>query len=245
MTTTRASRTSRPTDPPLAAAVRAALADVGDPGRAGAQQAYMKSAIPYRGVTSPELRALLRPLLADPALGPRHRSEWEATVRALWDDPDVREERYAAIAVSGHRAARPWQDPDALGLYRYLVETGAWWDLVDAVAPDRVGPILLSHRDVVEPVVRSWAEDDHLWVRRAAILCQLKHRDATDTALLADVLDANLEDSLHGREFFVRKAVGWALRQHARTDAHWVRRYVAARAGHLSGLSRREALKHL
>ncbi|WP_377639530.1 DNA alkylation repair protein [Oryzobacter terrae] len=236
---------ARPTDPPLAAAVRAALADVGDAERALAQQAYMKSALPYRGVTSPELKALLRPLLDDPALAPRDRGEWERTVRPLWDDPEVREERYAAVAVTVHRAARPWQDPDTLVLYRYLVETGAWWDLVDGVAPDRAGPILLSHRDAVDPVIRAWARDDDLWVRRAAIIAQLKHRDATDTALLSDVLRANLEDSLHGREFFVRKAVGWALRQYARTDPAWVRSWVAEHDAHLSGLSRREALKHL
>lgn len=236
---------SRRTDPPLAAAVRAALAAVGDPERAAGQQAYMKSALPFRGLTSPELRALLRPLLADPSLAPADRTTWEAEVRALWDDPDVREERYAAVAVSGHRAARPWQDPDALPLYRHLVATGAWWDLVDAVAPDRVGPILLAHRAVVDPVIRSWAVDDDLWIRRAAVLAQLKHRAATDTALLADVLDANLQDSLHGREFFVRKAVGWALRQYARTDPGWVRAYVAERGDRLSGLSRREALKRL
>lgn len=239
--TTRARRS----DPPLAAAVRAALAEGGDPDRAVAQQAYMKSALPYRGLTSPELRALLRPLLADPALAPEDCGEWEHTVRALWDDPDVREERYAAVAVTGHRAARPWQDDGTLDLYRYLVSTGAWWDLVDAVAPDRVGPILLSHRAIVDPVIREWARDDDLWVRRSAILAQLKHGDATDTDLLSDVLAANLEGSLHGREFFVRKALGWALRQYARTDPDWVRAWVTAHDAHLSGLSRREALKHL
>lgn len=237
--------TARPGDPPLAAALRSALAGAGDPERAIAQQAYMKSALPYRGITSPELRGLLRPLLADPGLAPRDRAEWVRTVRALWEDPEVREERYAAVAVAGHRAAHPWQDPESLTLYRYLVETGAWWDLVDGVASDLVGAILLSHREVVDPMIRSWAVDDHLWVRRAAIIAQLKHRADTDTALLAAVLDANLEDSLHGREFFVRKAVGWALRQHARTDPAWVSTYVSTRGAGLSGLSRREALKHL
>ena len=232
-------------DSTLVAAVRAALAGAGDPERALAQQAYMKSALPYRGLTSAELGALLRPLLADPSLAPATRAEWEAGVRALWDHPAYREERYAAHALTGHRAARAWQDPDTLRLYRHLVETGAWWDHVDALATDRVGPILLSHREIVTPIMQSYAVDGHLWVRRTAILAQLKHRDATDVGLLADVLDANLEDSLHGREFFVRKAVGWALRQHARVDPDWVRAYVESRGPRLSGLSRREALKHL
>ena len=92
-------------------AVRAALAWAGDPVRAAGQQAYMKSSMPYRGLTSPELRALLRPLLADPALAPASREAWEADVRALWDGAAYREERYAALALTGHRVARAWQDP--------------------------------------------------------------------------------------------------------------------------------------
>ena len=71
-------------------------------------------------------------------------------------------------------------------------------------------------------MLRSDAVDDHLWVRRTAILAQLKHREETDLELLADVIDANLEGSRFGREFFIRKAIGWALRQHARVDPQWV-----------------------
>jgi 3-methyladenine DNA glycosylase AlkD len=232
-------------DSGLVRAVRAALAGAGDPERAAGQQAYMKSSMPYRGLTSAELRALLRPLLADPVLAPASRDAWLADVRALWDRAAFREERYAALAVTAHRAARAWQDPAALGLYRHLVETGAWWDYVDLVAADRVGPILLRHRQIVTPVMRAYAVDDHLWVRRTAILAQLKHRDQTDLELLCDVIDANLEGSTYGREFFIRKAIGWALRQHARVGPGWVQAFVDARGDRLSGLSRREALKHL
>lgn len=240
MTTTTAPAT-------LVEAIRAALDDpaVGDPERAVAQRAYMKSPMPFRGLSKPELGAILRPLLGAPALAPRTRDEWADAVRSLWDHATYREDWYAALAVAAHRAARPWQDPDALPLYRHLVETGGWWDVVDPVAADLVGPILLSHRPIVTPIMRADAVDGHLWVRRTAILAQLKHRDATDLDLLADVIDANLEGSLHGRDFFIRKAIGWALRQHARTDPDWVRAFVASRGPRLSGLSRREALKHL
>jgi 3-methyladenine DNA glycosylase AlkD len=232
-------------DAGMVGAVRAALRSVGDPERAAGQQAYMKSSMPYRGLTSAQLRALLRPLFADPGLAPASRTAWEADVRALWDEAAFREERYAAVALAGHRLARAWQDPDTLDLYRHLVETGAWWDHVDPVAADLVGPILLRHSDVVAPVMRTYAVADSLWVRRTAILAQLKHREETDLVLLADVLDANLEGSTFGREFFVRKAIGWALRQHARVDPAWVRSFVEERGDRLSGLSRREALKHL
>jgi 3-methyladenine DNA glycosylase AlkD len=231
----------------LVTAIRDALADpaVGDPERAVAQRAYMKSPMPFRGLGKPELTVLLRPLLGDRALVPHTREEWSDAVRDLVDHATHREEWYAALAVAGHRVARPWQDPDALALYRHVVTSTCWWDIVDPVAADFIGPILLSHRDVVTPLVRADAVDPHLWVRRTAILAQLKHRAATDVGLLADVLDANLEGSLHGKDFFIRKAVGWALRQHARVDAHWVLAYVDSRASRLSGLSRREALKHL
>ncbi len=94
-------------------------------------------------------------------------------------------------------------------------------------------------------MVRQWAVDDDLWLRRTAMICQLHRKDDTDVDLLREVLEANLEDSRYGREFFVRKALGWALRQHARVDPDWVRAFVAEHEDDLSGLSRREALKHL
>ena len=91
----------------------------------------------------------------------------------------------------------------------------------------------------------AWSMDTHLWVRRTAVLSQNRHRAATDPDLLRQVLDANLDDSPHGREFFIRKAVGWALREYAHTDPEWVIAYVSQRSALLSGLSRREALKHV
>ena len=226
---------------PLVEAIREALASSGDPERARAQQAYMKSAMPFRGLTSPELKAVLRPVLADPALRIADRAVWEGAVRELWDGATHREERYAATALTGHRTYRAWQDADTLPLYRHLVVTGAWWDLVDEVAANRVGPILLSHRDLATPVVRSWATDDDLWLRRTGVICQLGARERTDVDLLHHAIEANLDD----RSFWLRKAIGWALRQYARTDPDWVRDRVAEWNGRLSGLSRREALKHL
>jgi 3-methyladenine DNA glycosylase AlkD len=201
----------------------------------------MKSAMPFRGISAPDLRALLRPILADPALRLPDRSGWEHAVRDLWDGATHREERYAATALSGHRAYRAWQDPDTLDLYRHLVTTGAWWDHVDEVASRRVGPILLSHRKIVTPVVLAWATDGDLWMRRTAILSQLTFGGQTDPGLLRAVIEPNLDDT----SFWIRKAIGWALRQHAHTDPGWVRTTVEAYGERLSGLSRREALKHL
>ena len=167
-------------------------------------------------------------------------------MRELWDGATYREERYAAMALTRHRLYRAHQDPATLGLYRHLVVSGAWWDFVDSLASHNVGDLLAAHPAEVTPVVRDVGR------RRRPVAAA--HRDAsasctartsTDVDLLRDALEANLEDSRHGREFFVRKALGWALRQHARVDPDWVRAFVAEHEDRLSGLSRREALKHL
>jgi 3-methyladenine DNA glycosylase AlkD len=149
------------------------------------------------------------------------------------------------MALTGHRLYRAFQDPGSLPLYRHLVVTGAWWDYVDPLASHHVATILRSHPDELTPLMLQWSVADDLWMRRTSILCQLHRKADTDVALLASVIEANLQDSRFGSEFFVRKAVGWALRQHARTDPGWVHAFVVEHQDRLSGLSRREALKHL
>ena len=89
--------------------------------------------------------------------------------------------------------------------------------------------------------MRAWSADSNLWKRRVSIICQLSFKRDTDLELLY----ANIEPNLGDREFFIRKAIGWALRQYAHTDPHEVTRYVRAHEAQLSGLSRREALKNL
>jgi 3-methyladenine DNA glycosylase AlkD len=225
-------------------AVRAALAGAGDPTRAAQQQAYMRSELPYAGLGAPALRGLLKPLLAEHRFV--DRGSWEAAVLELWDDATHREEWYAAVALLRHPAYRQWLDPDLLPLLERLVRAGAWWDVVDEIAAHPVGQVLLDHRSAATPVMDAWSRDpDSLWVRRTAMLAQLRHGEQTDTDLLGRVLVANLDDTAWGKEFFVRKALGWALRQHARTDPTWVRDFVRTHAERMSGLSRREALKHL
>ena len=229
--------------PDLAEELRRRIAEAGDPGRAPQMQAYMKSSMPYAGVPSGPLRTILREVI--PAHPLPDRSSWEAAVRGIWMEAVFREEWYAALGVARHRLYRDHQDVKTLELYRELIVDGAWWDVVDDIASHLVGDILAAHRDEVTPVMRTWAVEDDLWLRRTAIICQLGHKHDTDLDLLRFALESNLEDSLHGKSFWIRKAVGWALRQHARTDPDWVRTFVAEHDARLSGLSCREALKHL
>jgi 3-methyladenine DNA glycosylase AlkD len=224
----------------LATALRDALAAAADPAKAPAMQAYMKSTMPFRGVPTPERRRLTKDVLA--AHGPpTDRQSWEETVTDLWDGATHREERYVAVDLCAMRPARRWQDADLVPLYDHFVVTGAWWDHVDAVAIVLLGPILRAHRPTVEPTIRAWTTDADLWRRRTSIIVQNGAKAATDDDLLADAIAANLDD----RDFFIRKAIGWALRERAKSDPDWVRTFVAAHADRLSPLSRREATKHL
>ena len=229
----------------LLEAVRAALSSAADPERAARQQRYLKSTMPYYGLTSPQVRATVRPVLDGAAYRIGTRQAWAATVRAMWDEATHREERYVATALARHRFYRPWRDAGSLDLARHLVVTGAWWDHVDEIAIHLVGPVLRAERATVTPILERWADDADLWLRRTAILSQVGAKEDTDTRLLAGVIAANLEGSRFGGEFFIRKAIGWALREYARTDPEWVRDFVGRHGARLSGLSRREASKHL
>ncbi len=200
--------------------VRAGLAAAGDPRRAVSQQAYMKSQMPYHGVTSPGCRAVFTPIFAQLDLSTRER--WTDAVHELWRGAEFREERYAAVALTGVRAAEPYQTPQALGLYEEMIVTGAWWDFVDPLASRRVGGLLTRDPEALRPAMLAWSRDRDMWKRRTSILCQLSFKTDTDLELLT----ACIQPSLGSPEFFLRKAIGWALRQYAWTDPEWVSGYV-------------------
>ena len=122
-----------------------------------------------------------------------------------------------------------------------MIVTGAWWDYVDAIAAHQVGTVLRRHPGETKRLLRRWSRDPDLWRRRTAILAQLSFKADTDLRLLYDCIAPNLSD----REFFIRKAIGWALRQYGWTNPEEVRRYVTEHEAELSPLSRREALKNL
>ena len=223
----------------LATSLRAALAKAADPVRAPGMQAYMKSAMPYHGVPAVPLRRVCKAQFK--GLAWSDGEAWQRDVLALWRGARFREERYAAIELTGVRAARPFHTLAALPMYEEMIVTGAWWDYVDAIASQRLWAILENEGEPMKRAMRGWSTGEDMWQRRSAILCQLKAKGRTDLGLLY----ACIEPSIESKAFFLRKAIGWALREYAKTDAAEVRRYVAANADRLSGLSRREALKNV
>jgi 3-methyladenine DNA glycosylase AlkD len=219
--------------------LRRALAEAGDPVRAPRMQSYMRSSMPFHGVPMPDVRRISRGVFRLVELP--DAETWRCLVLGIWRGARFREERYAALELTGDRRARPFQTPAAMPMYDELIVTGAWWDYVDAIAAHRVGRILSGHPSELRPLMLEWARDQDLWRRRSAIICQLGRGRDTDTRLL----EACMAPSLGSREFFLRKAIGWALREYSKTDPTWVAAYVRAHEAELSPLSRREALRRL
>lgn len=201
----------------------------------------MKSAMPYLGVAMPDLRRALRPVLATVDIP--DATTFDTMIRDLWHQAEYREERYAVLAILRCRKAQRYAtDPAVLPLLRDLIVSASWWDLCDELAAHCLGRVLSAHPGHVGPVLRRWSRDSNLWVRRCAILAQLRRKEDTDPDLLEYCLDGSVEDT----EFFARKAVGWALREYAKVGseaADRVRSFVESRG--LRGLARREALRHI
>lgn len=214
----------------LISAVTEALAPLADPVRAEGMAAYMKHQFRYLGIATPARRAacadLVRGFDGDPV----------AAAKALWK-LDEREYQYVAVDLLRRHSKR--QDGSDLPALVTLVQSKSWWDCVDALVPT-IGEIVHRERALVARMDELIDADD-FWLRRVAILHQLAWKDDTDDKRL-------FRYCLHcanEKEFFIRKAIGWALRQYARTAPDKVRRFVDQHGGKLSGLSVREATKHL
>lgn len=218
--------------PDLVKAIRSRLRASADPVRGRSAQAYMKSEMPSLGVRVPDVRALVKACARE--FPPGAPDELRSAALELWRSAVAREERYAAIDLTGLKMVSG--DPEMLVVFEEMIRTGAWWDLVDGVAP-RICELLFARPDIIKPVLLRWSTDNTMWVRRAAITSQLSAKSNTDTELLSAVIIPNAADP----EFFIRKAIGWALREYSKTDPGWVRTFATECA--LSPLSRREALR--
>lgn len=218
------------------AAVQSALEPHRNPEKAAPMARYMKERFVFLGLKRPEFQPLVRPLLT--AAKTVADEAWLAqTARLLWALPE-REYHYAALDLLGKYVKT--LTPASLPLLRKLIVTNAWWDSVDGVVGAALSPLTL-HFPELQTEMDLWSCDGNFWLRRAAILHQLKHHGATDPDRLFEYCLANATDP----EFFVRKAIGWALRTYAYTDPLAVRTFVVANKAQLSGLSVREASKHL
>ncbi len=216
--------------------LRAALIHIADPERAVGARRYMRDQFEFLGIPMPELRRTTRPFVV------AHRREPAADVLdlvdALWDEPE-REFQYVGVDLL-RAGVEQFAGNDLVRIERFI-RTASWWDTVDAIASHVVGGIVATDREPLGRRMDGWIDDADFWIARTAILHQLGYGADTDADRLFDHVDRRCADT----EFFIRKACGWALRQYARHDPEAVRLYVDSRGDRLSGLTRREATKHL
>ncbi|HUG84648.1 MAG TPA: DNA alkylation repair protein [Euzebya sp.] len=219
----------------LVAALAESYREHADAARAKEMSAYMRDRFPFHGLPAPRRRTLDRQVAGRGPSRPTHHYLTKVA-RDCWERP---EREYQYFAVDYLRTHHRRLDPAFLEIGRELVVTKSWWDTVDPLAGGVIGPFLRAHQRV--EVMDTWITADNVWVIRTALLFQLGAKDATDTDRLFSYCLQRAGDS----DFFIRKAIGWALRQHARTDPTAVSRFVEANRTVLSPLSVREALKHV
>ncbi|MEU6312014.1 DNA alkylation repair protein [Streptomyces sp. NPDC047014] len=206
-----------------------------DPVRAAAMSAYMKEVAPFLGLPAPLRRELSRTVTKNT---PRPtEADCAALALGCWRLPE-REYHYFAVDYLRRHAGRC--SSGLLPVVRHLITTVPWWDTVDLLAAHTVGPLVAADPELAG-VMDEWIGSEDLWLARTALLHQLRFKEATDSGRLFAYCRSRAADP----DFFLRKAIGWALREYARTDPGAVRAFVAAERAALSPLSAREALKNL
>ncbi|MFP4600367.1 MAG: DNA alkylation repair protein [Persicimonas sp.] len=221
---------------PIVQNVASMLAERADAEKAAKMAEYMKTEMPFYGVQAKPRDEIVRAVGRDIALD--SREDYQALVLALWQQPH-REENNIAIRLARRFSA--FINFESLSLYERLIREGAWWDFVDEIAGHLVGRVLAKAPDKTWPVLDRWVEDDDMWIRRTALLAQKRQKDKTDQDRLFRYCLACADED----EFFIRKAIGWALREYSYVAPDAVRGFVDDHRDRFSGLTIREATKRL
>lgn len=203
-------------------------------------QVYMKTDMPFYGVQKPQRSAILKEIRkAHPITS---RDDYRSVVIALWNLPH-REEKYLAISTA--QAFPKLIERDHIPMYEQMIREGAWWDFVDDLAIRLVGRAVLDARKKNQTwpstLMDTWINDDDMWIRRSAIIMQVLHKEHTDE----ERLFTYCIDHMHETDFFIRKAIGWALRAHSYINPTGVKKFLKQHKSDLSGLSYREGARAL
>lgn len=228
-------RSASPT-PETAEFARRLFADLraaADGERAAQMAAYMRDQFRYLGVQTPARRKISRPFLN--AAKKERLLDWDF-VDACWQ---AEEREFQYVAADYLRKMRRLLTVADLPRIRGLAVTKPWWDTVDSLDAT-VGSVVAQSAEGRELILK-WARDESMWVRRLAIDHQLQRKESTDVELLSSIIEANLGSG----EFFIDKAVGWALRDYSKTDPEWVRAFIAEHRQGMAALAIREASKYL
>ena len=213
------------------------------------QAAYLRHQFEFIGLKTPERRLLAKDFLKEKKAD--RQIDWEL-VFEFWNLPE-REFQY--LALDCLHQMKKWVIFDDMEKIKKLTVSKSWWDTVDAL-DELVGHLLLTGRkqatendstayEQVKTLVKEWAQAENFWIRRIAIDCQLSFKNQTDLELLSYNIEKNLLGSSFADEFFITKAIGWALRDLAKTNSAWVIKFIEEHENKMAKLSIREASKHL
>lgn len=206
-----------------------------NPANAAPMKKYMRDQFEFLGIKTPVRAVLQKGFVQEHGLPPL--AELDEVVRDLWALPQ-REFQYTATSLIGKLEKK--LEPDFISTLEYLIVTKSWWDTVDTLAGNIIGVHFTRFPKVRDKYLKKWRKADNFWLRRTAILFQLGYKEETDFDLLCEIIRENLGSD----EFFINKAIGWALRQYAWTKPARVKKFVKE-TKQLSPLSRREALKNI
>lgn len=232
-------------NPAYLQALQLAFASHANSAAALPMQAYMKSAMPFLGIAAPLRRRVSAEVAQARPCADVH--SLVQTAQRLWDGASHRELRYAALALPREKPHRRWQgDIACLPLYEHMIVSGAWWDFCDDISGAGLGALLKARPEVMKPVLRRWAKGPTMWLRRAAMLAQRQLKAGFDAVLFYDCILPSLQGAAPAsisRDFFIRKGMGWALRERSYAAPDEVLAFVAAHANGLSPLTQREAVR--
>ena len=220
-----------------------ALDSKGNATDSAAMKKYMRDKFEFYGVKSPLRRKTVKEIFADQDKGLPIK-EVREFAQILWGKPQ-RELQYVAMEfLEKHRKELCKEEADFeenIAFFEMLVTSKSWWDTVDMLAYKLVGFLVQTHPTKGKPVMQKWISSDNMWLRRTAILHQLCRKECTDEKMLFQFCLARC----HEDEFFIRKAIGWSLRDYARTKPNKVKKFLQQHKDSLSTLSYNEAAKHL
>ena len=197
---------------------------------------YLRNLHPFFGIKSPDRKELLKIFIKENGLP--EEKQLEKIVKELYALPQ-REYHYTAIGILEKRIRKTKEED--IYLYEYLITHQSWWDTVDYIFNKLLAPHFKKYPEQIKPITGKWIASDNIWLQRSAILFQLHYKTQTDTDLLFDYI----KKTCHSKEFFIQKAIGWALREYSKTDAQTVIDYIDHNKNDLAPLSIREGLKWL